>query len=174
MEYFILALVDREGLNSLYLFYKHAGLQPGGIRPALARLEKLKLVERAESARRQKRSISITAEGKDVLKTNWSSCLNDSNDSESVLRAVCVALLMEQPDEARCYAMAVRTRRLNVGREKELEAKQLHKVQEGPLSIYAWMRALTDARRREAEGEALEQLVHYLEGKQDANGTPEQ
>jgi DNA-binding PadR family transcriptional regulator len=174
MEYFILALIDRAGLNSLYLFQKFAGLQPGGIRPALQRLEDLRLVQRAESARRQKRNISITSEGKDVLKRGWQSCLVDSSDAESALRAICVALLMGQPDEARYFAKSVRTHRLNVGRDKELEAERLHKAQDDPLSLYAWVRALNEARRRVAESEAFAELVQHLEGKKDANGTPDQ
>ena len=71
MEFFILALIDRAGLKSLYSFQKHAALQPGGIRPALLRLEQQKLIQRAESSRRQRRDFSLTPEGRDLLREAW-------------------------------------------------------------------------------------------------------
>ena len=63
MEIFILALIDKAGLTSLYAFQQQAGLQPGGIRSTLERLEQRSLIERAESSARQRRDYSLTLEG---------------------------------------------------------------------------------------------------------------
>ena len=170
MEFFILALIDRAGLKSLYSFQKHAGLQPGGIRPALQRLEQRNLIQRAESSRRQRRDFSLTPSGRNLLRRAWKECLMDSNDTEAVLRSICVALLVGRTDEARYFAMSVRANRIDSAHEKELEAEHLNRTQSDPLSLYVWMRALTEARRRGAEGEAFEQLILLLE-RQLNNGT---
>ncbi len=169
MEFFILALIDRAGLRSLYSFQKHAALQPGGIRPALRRLEHRKLIQRAESSRRQRRDFSLTLEGRAILNRAWQQCLDDSADTEAALRSICVALLMEHRAEALAFTMSVRANRVEVAREKELEAEGLSRTQNDPLSIYMWMRALTEARRRGAEGETFAQLVLHLE-RQVNNG----
>jgi DNA-binding MarR family transcriptional regulator len=170
MEFFILALIDRASLKSLYSFQKHAGLQPGGIRPALQRLQQRNLIQRAESSRRQRRDFSLTLEGKAFLNRSWKECLNDSADTESALRSICVALLMGQPNVARVFTMSVLSNRIGIAREKELEAEGLNRAQDDPLSLYMWMRALTEARRRGAESEAFELLVLHLE-RQVNNGT---
>ena len=170
MEYFLLALIDRAGLSSLYSFQKHAGLQPGGTRPALQRLEQRNLIQRAESGRRQRRDFSLTPAGRDLLERTWKECLKDSNDTEAVLRSICVAFLMGQPDEARFFAMSVHANRIDDAHKKELEAEHLNRTQNDPLSLYAWMRALTEARRRGAEGEAFSQLILHLE-RQLKDGT---
>ena len=76
MEYFILALIGKAGLTSLYAFQQRAGLQPGGIRSALERLEALQLITRAESSTRQRRDMSLTSEGTEVLNYSWKRCLD--------------------------------------------------------------------------------------------------
>ena len=63
MEYFILALIGRANLTSLYDFQQKAGLQPGGIRSALKRLEEFGLIHRAESSTRRRRNLSLSLEG---------------------------------------------------------------------------------------------------------------
>ncbi len=170
MEFFILALIDRAGLKSLYSFQKHAALQPGGIRPALLRLEQRKLIQRAESSRRQRRDFSLTPEGRDLLREAWRQCLRDTGDTEGILRSICVALLMGQPDLAVYFVKSVRDNRSNDARAKEHEAEGLNRAQNDPLSLYMWMRATTEARRRDAEGEAFAKLIPHLE-RQVNNGT---
>ena len=171
MEFFILALIDRAGLKSLYSFQKHAALQPGGIRPALLRLEQQNLIQRAESSRRQRKDFSLTPEGKDLLSRAWQQCLKDTGEPEGVLRSICVALLMGQPDTALYFAMSVRDNRSSEARGREQEAEGLYRAQNDPLSLYMWMRAITEARRRNAEGEALAQLISHLE-RQVNHDTP--
>ena len=170
MEFFILALIDRASLKSLYSFQKHAALQPGSIRPALLRLEQRKLIQRAESSRRRRRDFSLTPEGRDLLGEAWQQCLRDTGDTEGILRSICVALLMGQPDVAVYFVKSVRENRTNDARAKEHEAEGLNRAQNDPLSLYMWMRATTEARRRDAEGEAFEKLIPHLE-RQVNNGT---
>lgn len=170
MEYFILALIGKAGLTSLYAFQQRAGLQPGGIRSALERLESWHLIARGESTARRKRSISLTEEGKAFLENQWFRCLVDHPDAEGVLRAACVALLMGAPD---CASMCLRdsaNARSFMAKEKGIEAEHLQKTQKDPLSTYLWMRTLYEAQRRDAESKAFLQLSQLLEEKDQRDG----
>lgn len=174
MGFFILALIGRAGLKSLYSFQKQAGLQPGGIRPALQRLEQRNFIQRAESSRRQRRDYSLTPEGKALLNMAWKQCLKDSIDTEAVLRSICVALLMDQPDEALYFTMSVRASRSSEAREKEHEAEGLNRAQDDALSLYMWMRVLTEGWRRGAEAQAFAQLIPLLERQVNDGSTTQQ
>jgi len=78
---------------------------------------------------------------------------------------------MDQPDVALYFAMSVRENRSREARAKEHEAEGLNKAQNDALSLYMWIRAITEARRRGAEGEAFAQLISHLE-RQVNHGTP--
>lgn len=171
MEIFILALIDKAGLTSLYAFQQQAGLQPGGIRSTLERLEERGLIERAESSARRRRDFSLTVEGLRFLEFSWQQILHDQLDTEAALRAACVALLMGPVREAIAFLEYLSTTRRSAARDRNLEAEQLGKTQKNPLTTYAWMRALTDAQRRSAESEAFSQLSQQLEINQDQYGT---
>ncbi len=158
MEYFILALVGQAGLNSMYELQQRAGLQPGGIRPALLRLETLGLITRADAGARRRRNLSLTDKGQDLLNQTWRMCMRDYPDSESVLRAACVCLLMGGPEWADMYLGGQAGLRESDAKEKSMEAERLRATRRDPLSTYAWMRSLTEAQRRGAESEAFSQL----------------
>ena len=103
MEYFILALIGRANLISLYDFQQKAGLQPGGIRSVLKRLEDLGLIHRAESSTRRRQYFFSSPEGIRFLNNSWQRSLQGYPDSESVLRAAAVALLMNDEELAARY-----------------------------------------------------------------------
>ena len=174
MEFFILALIHRVGLTSLYAFQQRAGLQPGGIRPALARLEQRNLVKRSDSNARQRRDFALTCDGVALLQGDWQRCLHDHLEPEAVLRAAFVAVLMGGVEQAIAYLFSLALTRRAVAREKAAEAERLNKTQKDPLSAYTWMRALTESRRRNAEGDAFSQLSQYLEANKNVYGKPEQ
>lgn len=92
MEFFIMALVANAHLASLHEFQQRAGLQPGGIRPALQRLERAELITRAQASRRKRKALALTPLGSQVFYSSWRECLRDYPDTESMLRARCVAL----------------------------------------------------------------------------------
>lgn len=169
MEYFILALIGEAGLTSLYAFQQRASLQPGGIRSALQRLESDQLIERAASSTRQRRALSLTPEGMKFLDYTWRRCLEAFPDSEGVLRAACVAQLMGAPEQAADYLRKLAYHYQGMAQERSMEAEKLEKTRKDPLSTYAWMRALTEARRRSAESKAFSDLGHLLEGKHPLN-----
>lgn len=165
MEYFILALIGKARLTSLYAFQQRAGLQPGGIRTALQRLEDWKLITRAASSTRGRRNMSLTAEGSEFLNRSWTKCLNELTDAEGVLRTACIALLMGAPARAIEYLQTLAYDRRTKAERRRLEAETLQKTRNDPLSTYAWMRALSEAQQRNAESEALAQLSHLLKKK---------
>ena len=73
MEFFILALIARMGLTSLYDIRESAGLQPGGIRFSLDQLEKRGWITRSEPGRRRRRDLALTADGRELLERSWAS-----------------------------------------------------------------------------------------------------
>jgi DNA-binding MarR family transcriptional regulator len=170
MEYFLLALIGKASLTSLYALQQRAGLQPGGIRPALKRLYARGFIARAESSARQRRDLSLTARGLAFLNDTWKQSLSEYPDNESVFRAVCVALLMGNAEYATLYLEGMSVGRRNSAQEKSMEAERLGKIQRDPLSTYAWMRVLSEARRRGAETEALSTASQFLKEQLQPDG----
>jgi DNA-binding MarR family transcriptional regulator len=173
MEFFILALIHRVGLTSLYAFQQRAGLQPGGIRPALARLEQRKLIERSESSARQRRDFALTQDGAALLQGAWQRCLDDHAEPEAVLRAAFIAVLMGGVELAIVYLLSLATTRRAAADEKTAEAEWVKKTQKDPLATYTWMRAVAESRRRGAEADAFTQLSQYLEANKNVYGKSE-
>src|SRR5664279_5158926 len=93
MPFFLLSLISRGGLHTLYDFQQQAGLQPGGVQPILRQLENGGLVKRSQEGKRRRRVIATTEEGETVLAAGWPSCLVFHLDIESDLRAATIALL---------------------------------------------------------------------------------
>ncbi len=165
MEYFILALIGKARLTSLHAFQQRAGLQPGGIRASLQRLQDRGLLERADSGSRRRRDLSLTSTGARLLEATWKHCLADYPDFESVLRATTVALLMGDQAYGADYLIGQSLMRESSGEEKNMEAERLGRGKLDPLSTYAWMRALTEAQRREGESKAFSRLGRTLKEK---------
>ncbi len=165
MEYFILALVGKARLTSLYAFQQRAGLQPGGIRTSLQRLEDRGLLDRARSGSRQRRDFSLTSAGVRFLEKTWKHCVANYPDAESILRAATVAVLMGDEHYAAEYLSGAALTRESSGKEKSMEAERLGSGRLDPLSTYAWMRALTEAHRREGESDAFSKLGRTLKEK---------
>lgn len=167
MEFFLLAVIGKGGLTSLYELQKRAGLEPGGIRPALARLEADGYLTRGEHATRNKRSLGLTAKGIHFLEKNWSLSLQNFPDFESVLRATAVALLMGEPKTARVHLETTSFQRSQAAKQKEAEAGSAP-TDGNALSFYRWMRLFCDARRSHEEArvlleirEAVKELCHH-------------
>lgn len=162
MECFLLALIEKARMKSLYEFRQRVGLEPGGILPALKRLEQWGLIIRAKAGRRRRRELELTAEGESVLRQQWTSCLRPYPDSESILRAGFVSLLMAGPGHCAMYLEYMGTT-LNARQEQlTMQSEFLESRHEDPLDLFAWMRITTEARRRQAESEALLSIARLL------------
>ncbi len=173
MEFFILALVGRAGLSSIYELQQKAALQPGGIRPALQRLERLNLVTRGSSTVRRKRELAITEDGEEVLRS-WRRCLEDTTDTDAALRVICIALLMNEVGEAMYFVERHAANRQSLATLRSEESEQLKGTYGDPLSTYRWMRLLIDAHRRGAESKTFSLVGQFLQELYNPNGSSRQ
>lgn len=163
MEFFILALIGRAGLKSLYEFRKQAGLEPGGIRSAMKVLENNHFIFRAEPGKRRRRDLALTAAGSEHLERSWPGCLRDYHDGDAVLRAAFVAWVMGGPGTAATYLNHIGESRRERAQQMKNEAEHLKKSHSGPLSSYAWMRVSHEVHRRGAESTAFLAMSRFLE-----------
>lgn len=163
MEFFILALVGRIGLKSLYELRQNAGLEPGAIRSAMKTLESLRLVSRTVPGKRRRRELALTADGSDVLERSWQQCLRDYPDPEAVLRAAFVAWVMGSPAAAAAYLNHMGQSRRERAQQMKHEEEYLNRSKPEPLSGYAWMRASHEVHRRGAESEAFLLMSGFIE-----------
>jgi DNA-binding PadR family transcriptional regulator len=158
MPFFLLALVSKGRLETLYGLQQHAALQPGGVQPVLRQLEDKGLLKRSEEGKRRRRVMSVTEEGKKMLAEHWQSCLVFHSDIESVLRAATVAMLMEQPHFAHGYLLE---RAADYeSKSKNLPAAGLNSSR-SILDLYGSMRTGWETAR-------LESAAHTLRGLADA------
>lgn len=163
MEFFILALIDRMGLKSLYAFRQEAGLEPGAIRIALQHLEEANLLERSEGGRRRCRTLTVTDEGRRVLEEDWRAQMVSHPEPEAVLRMCLVARAMAGPQDVVMYLRETALERGDLSVKKEREAEYLSKSIGSPLGAYAWMRAIVEGHRQRSEQEAFEAISHAME-----------
>ena len=155
MEFFLLALVGKCGLDSLYALRESAGLQPGAIGPVMRQLEALNLIKRSEPGARMRREILLTDEGSAFLESAWAQCQRDYPEMESVLRASMVAYIMAGSSEAaNCLAAAAKTRQRKA-EEARSKASYLDPRSLELLEEYAWMRLEAEADRRDSEVQTL-------------------
>ena len=163
MEFFILALVGRIGLKSLYELRQQAGLEPGGIRSAMKTLETGKLISRTDPGKRRRRDLTVTSAGDALLEHSWESCLRDYSDADAVLRAAFVAWMIGEPAAAAEYLNRIGQSRLQRAQEMKYEEEHLKRSKTGPLSSYAWMRISHEVHRRGAESEAFLSMSGFIE-----------
>lgn len=163
MEFFLLALIGRMELKSLYDLRQKAALEPGAIRLTLRRLEADELITRSERGRRMRRDLAVTPAGFEALQ-RWHHSLQSHGDAESVLRVAFVAWTMAGPQEAMRYLSGVAYDRRGRGEEKKMEATYLERAGTDPLSAYLWMRSTTEGQRLSAEGEAFLNISRTIEG----------
>lgn len=159
MEFFVLALVSRGGLRSLYELQHGAGLQPGGIRPVLDRLEEDGLLERSKQERRRRRAMSVTTRGERLLEAFWRDCMREYPDVESIFRAATVAILMESPQSAFDYLAGVAG-----GFEDNVPSVEVSRDKKrAPIEWYTLMRSFWEVRRRKCVAGALREVAAELE-----------
>lgn len=161
MEFFLLSLVAHGGLRTTYDLQRLAGLEPGGIRPALLRLEKQELLVRSKEARRRRRLIEVTEKGRQLLERDWAWCLQPHPDAESVLRASGLTVLMGRPMDSRRYLMDMANEyERKAGQE---QANPLRSASSGPLEWYQFMRALWQYRRSQSAAQVFRDIATKLE-----------
>lgn len=163
MEYFVLALIGRADLTTLYAFRQRAGLEPGAVRSALKNLGAEHLIERGEEGRRRRRDLALTEEGRRFLAATWTAGMREYADSEAVMRMATVARLMGDSSAATKYLERMAGTYRSKAVEARMRAESLNHSQSDPLSAYGWMRVLSEAHRRDADSVALAQMGQHAE-----------
>ena len=156
MEFFLMSTIEKAGLNSMYRLQQMAGLQPGGIRPTLARLERYGLLARERGSKHGRKELKLSEQGRQVLEEHWDAAIDRSYlDIESVLRAACCALLMNEAERACIYLNGQAEVRSRWANEREREAARFADSEKDPIGIYAWLKNECDAARKKAESKTL-------------------
>ncbi len=161
MEFFLLAVVSRAGLRSLYELQQAVGLQPGGIQPVLRHLEEDGLLKRSEQGRRRRRVIEVTDKGKLLLARYWRDCLRDYSDMESISRCATVALLTEHAKQAYEYLMGIAD--IHEQAARDLPAEYLQTQPQSPIEWYALMRTAWETQRHKALANTLRSVATQLQ-----------
>lgn len=159
MGIFLMAVISRGGLNTLYAFQQAAGLQPGSINHVTKGLETAGLLNRSESAKRGRRAMALTEAGERFLAEEWRKGLVASREIESVLRSATVALLMGDIGEASRFLSESITRRPPLQSHQELETIS---PQGTPINFHTAMRTLYLNQRRTMEISVLERFADNL------------
>lgn len=165
MPLFLLALVSRGGLNTLYALQHQAGLQPGGVQPVLRQLERDRLLQRSEEGKRRRRIITVTQEGEARLAAQWQSCLSNYPDVESVLRAATIALMMDDRQTASNYL-------LHVADDYDRRSGGPHSgnpdARASLVDWYAYMRAQWETARLQSAAQTLRHIGNTIEASEEA------
>jgi len=92
LDLFLLVFLSvRRESSSAYDLRTATGLQWGGMRASLAKLERLGLLGRGDPGRRRRRELTVTEKGGRELRRNWRQSLEASADAESVIRGALLA-----------------------------------------------------------------------------------
>ncbi len=150
-----MAAISRGGLNTLYSLQKSAGLQPGNLSPVIKRLQKCGFLTRSEAAKRQRKVMELTENGKAFLEGHWAECLSFSRDLESNLRGVAVALFMGNHLIAEDYLQRLASQR---EREAVQVAPRLDAWGASPIEFYSTMRGVHESRRIAMEAAVLREF----------------
>jgi DNA-binding MarR family transcriptional regulator len=161
MEIFLMTVISRAGLNTLYRLQREANLQPGSVRQAIRDLEDMGLIARSEAPRRgrNRRTMSLTPIGERFLELHWMDSLEPKQDMESVIRGVTVTILLNGPRTAFKFlneAAGVREHANGVQRITHASPST------SPLDFHAAMRALHADRRRAMEASVLKEIAETL------------
>lgn len=161
MEIFLLAVISRAQLNTLYRLQREVNLQPGSIRQALRNLEDAGLITRPEAAARgpHRRAISVTPAGENFLDEHWRDSLESKQEMESVIRGVTVALLLDDTKAAIEFLQGAAVARAQMNGIARIErAPPLISA----IDFHRAMRALHGSRRRAMETSVLEEFAETL------------
>jgi len=168
MPLFLLTLVSRGGLNTLYALQHQAGLQPGGVQPVLRQLERDGLLLRSEEGKRRRRAMVVTDKGEETLAAHWRTCLGFYIDVESVLRAATTSLLMGDQKAAYHYL-------LNVADDYQRRSSGPHAGHPDHRASltdwYAYVRAKWETARLQSAAETLRTIARTIDGSAEFRPT---
>lgn len=161
MEFFLLMAIGPGQLTTFYDLQKKLALQPGGIRPAIIRLEREGLVKRAVPGRRRRREYRLTWEGEEVLINRWKESLKFNLDLKETIRVACIALKMGTVETCRQYlskAASIAASKANSLAEQAKRPKSTDF-----FATYLWMRFVCESHKWKGEQIGMEEVCRSLD-----------
>jgi DNA-binding PadR family transcriptional regulator len=160
MQLFVLAMIAKGGVKTVYEMKRDAKLSQGGTRDALEWLEKKDYIKRSDPVGElQKKEFAVTSKGLQVLESKWQWGLNEfpNWDAETVLRVVWVALQMDRSSALELLTLYAKV----TGEFSKLchEYAEVENKPEPPLHTYRWMNAVLVEERFAAQSRALYRIV---------------
>ena len=159
MAIFLMAVISRGGLPTLYALQQTVRLQPGSLSQIIRRLESHGLLARSAAGKRRRRMMSLTEAGEGFLEAEWRNCLTPQREMEAILRSTTVALLMGDLRAGLEFLF-----RSASERERRQPQPQLGSYPPGgtAIELHAAMRAEYESRRSAMEVKALYELGQHL------------
>jgi DNA-binding PadR family transcriptional regulator len=160
LDVFVLSLLDR-GLETPYDLHRQGGLSLGASTPALQRLVKAGLIERAEgepARNRPRHEYRLTPSGKQSARSVWKQFLDDAppSDLDSLLRVVDMAAHY-RADKRKIFSFLSRA----IARKSQLAQHaglSFSATQKGDRASYTAMRLHCDSTRLLAEADTLAKI----------------
>jgi DNA-binding PadR family transcriptional regulator len=166
MEMFLLGMMAKAKVRTLYDLQRRARLSSGAAVPALRRLEGRELIASQIAKGSRKRRFRLTSEGRDVLKKTWPSSLEKIPlDIDGILRCAWIAVLMGDPGFGAKY--------LRKAAQKKEEAAELERrTAQGNSGTYVGFAAEVSSKLLECEARALNEIAAQLEPCGSNSRTP--
>lgn len=157
LDLLLIALLERNKLNTIYDLQHKVGINPGAITHSLRRLTETGAVTRQPEGYRRRRAIGVTSVGQQILKLNWPQVLDEPvDDSHSLARlGWLVTIMSTRAGEARNLLeyQAARIER------QEPSPAPAETDKEFPIRLYIWFLSEAKYHQAQAAAKALRQFA---------------
>jgi DNA-binding PadR family transcriptional regulator len=163
MQLFVLAMIAKGGVKTVYEMKRDAGLSQGGTRNSLEWLQQNDYIKRSDPVGElQKKEFAVTSKGLQVLQRQWQWGLNEfvTWDVETVLRIVWVALQMDRSSALQLLTSSARA--LDFISKRWREGAEAEPKPDSSLETYRWMACVLEEERADAQRRALTRIARAL------------
>jgi DNA-binding PadR family transcriptional regulator len=159
----------QQGLRTPYELKARAGISLGSTVPALARLEKDRLLKSSDRGTRGSRGFEITKAGAKLLQESWRTLLNDPvADADRVLRTAYLAWKYGSAAESARYLKSASASLSGMEKVASAEAERFgNSMTTVNAEAHRWLRARLEAAQLGARVHEFEALATHLKGKPD-------
>jgi DNA-binding MarR family transcriptional regulator len=155
----------RGGASSLYDLKTWLEINPGAISHAVERLTKRGALSREDEGYRRKRKLSVTEEGRRILREHWQSVLNERLDEgESLARAIWLIQVMGRTRAHQSGAPLLREKADKI--EKSIRKTNPPRLspdrQLDVIETYRWIKSVTENHRARAVTDSLREIADFV------------
>ncbi len=164
LEFFLVTLIEKAELRTVYELHRELGLSPGALRPALENLVKRGYLEKSEAGSRGRQEFVLTGKGEEILSVHWQGFLQQppEGDADSVVR-VAWALNVLNARASIDFLESAAAARERMARASSREAESFREKEDQLVAVYRWMRAVARAEQYRADAKCFTQLARRLE-----------